>query len=132
MNLASSGKELRVVHNQKGAPTYTKDLAYGLKQLIERSSRVNGFKIYHLANSGETTWFEAAKKLLEKMHSKIPIKSITAAELNRPAKRPENSILDLSKIKKEQGIELRRWDDALNDYWSEVLEKEWQTVAASR
>ena len=132
MEKASKEKELCVVNDQKGAPTYTKDLALGIKMLIERASRIQGFRIYHVANGGQTTWFEAAEKVLEKMRLPIPIKAISSDELNRPAKRPANSALNLARIKNELGIELRRWDEAFHEFWSETLEKEWQSVVTSR
>lgn len=127
----SKEKEFRVVNDQKGAPTYTKDLAHGLKMLIERANRIQGFRIYHLANGGQTTWFDAARELAAKVDSKIQARPISSRELDRPAKRPANSVLNLARIKKDLGIELRRWDEALNEFWSEVLQKEWRMITRS-
>lgn len=115
---------LSVVDDQKGAPTYTLDLAEGLKQLIERARRPKGFEIYHLANTGSTTWYGAAKKLVEKTGQKVDLKPISSAELNRPAKRPANSVFDQSKIKSAYQIQLRSWEDALNHYWEHTLRHE--------
>jgi dTDP-4-dehydrorhamnose reductase len=131
MEKASMGKELRVVQDQKGAPTYTKDLAQGIKMLIERTSRIQGFRILHLANAGQTTWFEAAQKMIRKMDPNVSVKPISSEELSRPAKRPANSALNLARIKKDLKIELRRWDEALDEFWNETLEKEWQSVTRS-
>ena len=132
MNLASNKKELKVVSDQKGAPTYTKDLAAGLKTFIERSNRAKGTRIYHLANTGVTSWFEAAKKLLEEMGLNLPVKPISSKEWKEmnpdSAVRPANSVLGMVKIKNEFGIELRNWNDAFNEFWNEVLEKEWQSL----
>ncbi len=131
MEKASKEKELCVVNNQKGAPTYTKDLARGIKMLIERANRIQGFRIYHLANGGQTTWFEATQKVLEKMRSQVLVHAVSLGSLNRPAKRPLNSVLNSTRIKNELGIELRRWDEAFHEFWSETLEKEWQSVVTS-
>ncbi len=118
-------KELKVVNDQLGAPTYTRDLAQGLKTLIERGKRVKGCEIFHLANSGTTTWYEAAQKLVAKTGEKIEIKPITSTELNRPARRPANSVLNMQKIETAYGIKLRNWEAAFNDFWNDVLSREW-------
>ena len=132
MEKALQEKELQVVNDQKGAPTYTKDLAQGIKMVAERANRISGHQIYHLANTGQTSWFEAARKVTEKMRAQVLLKPISSEILNRPAKRPANSVLNMTKIKDQFGIELRKWDEAFNEFWSMVLEKEWQSVTASR
>lgn len=120
------GEELKVVDDQKGAPTYTKDLAQALKRLIENGSRTKGCVVYHLANRGETTWFQAAKRVLKKTGLTLKLIPITSNELNRPAKRPANSVFCLDRIKHEHGVELRPWDEAFEEFWGEVLNSEWQ------
>ena len=117
----SKNQPLKVVDDQKGAPTYTKDLAGGIKQLIQKNCRVRGFELYHLANQGETTWFGAAKRLAEKIRKKISIVPTSPTELGRPAKRPSNSVLDMSKIKNADHIELRNWKDAFDDFLEHEL-----------
>ena len=123
---------LRVVNDQEGAPTYTKDLAKGISNLIEKGNRVEDYRIYHLANSSQTTWFEAAQKLLKKMNSNVDLKPISSQELNRPAKRPQNSVFNMSRIKNDYGIELRSWEEALEGFWKESLAKEWQREIVSQ
>ncbi|OGW84499.1 MAG: dTDP-4-dehydrorhamnose reductase [Omnitrophica bacterium RIFCSPHIGHO2_02_FULL_46_11] len=122
--LAREKKELRIVDDQRGVPTYTKDLAKAIRILIERGSRAKGYHLYHIANTGETTWFQAAKKFLEKTSPDIKLIPISSQELNRPAKRPLNSVFNMERIKKDFGIQLRRWDEALLQFQSEVLKKE--------
>ncbi len=117
-------KELRVVNDQKGAPTYSKDLAIGLKLFLERSSRPKGCEIYHLANQGAVSWHEVAKELLQEMKISKEIKPISSAELNRAAKRPANSVFNMTKMKTRYGIELRSWKAAFHDFWNEVLKFE--------
>ena len=121
----SKKEPLQVVNDQYGAPTYTKDLAEGIASLIKKGKRVKGFDIYHLANSGKTTWYEVAKKVIEKVGEPIMITPISSEQLNRPAKRPKNSIFDMTKIKSTYQLSLRSWEDAFNDYWETELKKEW-------
>ena len=121
-------KELSVVNDQKGGPTYSKDLAIGLKLFLERSSRPKGCEIYHLANQGAVSWHEVAKELLQEMKISKEIKPISSAELNHAAKRPANSVFDMSKMRTRYGIELRSWNEAFRDFWDEVLKFEWQEM----
>ena len=132
LHSALEKQELRVVDDQRGAPTYTKHLAKGLRALIEKGTRVKGSIAYHLANEGETTWFQAAKKLLAKTNSKNEVKPISSQELARPAKRPSNSVLNMTKIKKAYGIQLPSWEQGFDEFWNESLEKEWQSLIVSR
>lgn len=125
-------KEIRVVNDQKGAPTYTKDLANAFKILVEKAGRRSGCHIYHLANSGETTWYGAARRLLEKARFEGKIIPVNSDELNRPAKRPANSVLNMEKIKKDFDIQLRPWNEALDEFWDEVLKHEWESALKPR
>ena len=131
MRAAARGETLRVVDDKKGAPTYTKDLAKAFRTLIVETNRSKGCHIYHLANEGVTTWFRAAKELLKKMNSTVKLIPITSKELNRPAKRPINSVFDLSRMKRDFGITLPPWEDSFNQFWSEILEPEWQSLVKS-
>jgi len=116
LNLAKEKRELTVVNDQIGSPTYTLDLAKGMAEIIEK--RIP-FGIYNLTNQGYCSWYELAKKILEYAGLKdLEVKPVTSEEFHRPAVRPKNSRLDNSKIKKA-GIQLRPWDEALKDYLSE-------------
>ena len=129
LHAAQKGEELRVVNDQKGAPTYTKHLAVGLRHLIEKGSRVQGYVVYHLANEGETSWFQAAKKILEKTNLNNDLRPISSRELKRPAKRPLNSIFNMTRVKKDFDIRLPTWTEAFDQFWKDSLEKEWQNFA---
>ena len=128
LKMALKGEKLRVVDDQKGAPTYTKDLAKAIRALIEKGNRAKGCHTYHLANSGETTWFKATKKMFERAHLDVDLQPITSKELNRLAKRPLNSVFDTTRIQKDFGVRLRSWEEALDEFWSESLEKKCQSL----
>jgi len=123
---AKQGTELSVVNDQTGAPTYTKDLAQGIQVLIEKGRRVKGWEIYHLANDGQTTWHDAAVRCLTKLGVRYNVKSINSKVLNRPAKRPANSIFDMTKIRGAYDIKLRSWDQALDEFSKTTLKDEWK------
>jgi dTDP-4-dehydrorhamnose reductase len=103
---------VEVVDDQRGAPTYAKDLALPLKTLIENGNS----GIYHIANSGSCTWFEFAKEVFSQLKMKIEVKPITSATLNRKAVRPLYSVYDCSKLQKDTGIIMRSWQAALKEY----------------
>ena len=93
INKANTEKELKIVNDQRGSPTYTKDLADKIGEIISRER----YGIYHVTNSGSCSWFEFAKKIVDISNigpiRLIPIKS---SELNRLAKRPANSVLQMT------------------------------------
>ncbi len=116
LRLGADRDELKVVGDQYGAPTYAHDLALysldafmiGLEKKVDQKFPSG---IYHLCNSGVTTWCDFAKAILpgKKIHS------IPSSEFPTPAKRPSNSRMSLEKFKKTFGIEPRSWDQALNE-----------------
>lgn len=132
LRLASDQENIRIVEDQKGAPTYTKDLAGAFRTLIEKADRRGGCRIYHMTNSGLTTWHHAAETLLKKIHFAGELVAISSNELARPAKRPANSVLDTKKIQRDFGIRLRPWEAALDEFWNEVLSDEWESQTRVR
>lgn len=115
LRLAHELDELKIVNDQKGSPTYTFDLAKGIKKLIGAKK----FGTYHLTNSSSCTWYQFAKKILKIKRIKKRVVPITSSELNRPAKRPVYSVLNNQKAKKI-GINFKPWHRALNQYLKTV------------
>ena len=117
---------LDVVNDLQFSPTYTLDLAYKLREVIEKSLP---FGIYHITNGGTCSWYEFAKKIFElsNLHPKLkPISSINN-KLDEGIKRPHNTVL-INKRIEENGLKiLRSWDDALLAYLQEI-EKEGNIV----
>jgi len=113
--LAQEKPELRVVNDQTGCPTYTRDLAHAIKALIEGNPQ----GIYHVANQGTCTWYEFARRIIELTNSPANVIPINSDEIKRPAKRPVYSVLDCSRFMQETGMELRHWDAALQEYLQE-------------
>jgi dTDP-4-dehydrorhamnose reductase len=117
---AKTEKALKVVDDQAGSPTYTKDLAKALHALIDkcsdRGSRISDFGVYHISNSGEVSWYRYAKEILRITGSKTKVIPISSQELSRPAERPAMSVLDNSKFVKFTGYRMRPWRAALKEY----------------
>ena len=104
--------EIKVVNDQFGSPTYTKDLARATKELLVQEY---GFGVYHLTNSGYCSWYEFAKEILKNANSKAKVVPISSMQLNRPAKRPKCSILISTKFKNR----LPLWSVGLKRYLGE-------------
>ncbi|MBI3600210.1 MAG: dTDP-4-dehydrorhamnose reductase [Nitrospinae bacterium] len=118
-------KIIKVVNDQKGSPTYTIDLSHAIEKLISYSfssplpigERGGVRGIFNITNSGECSWYQFTKKILEFAEIKgVEVMPITSEELNRPARRPVYSVLDCSKFKNTANYQIRHWEDALKDY----------------
>lgn len=105
-------KKIKIVTDQIGAPTYTKDLAVMIKKLIN----THNFGTYHLTNSGWTSWYNFGKKVVEWANLSVEIVPITSSYLVRPAKRPKNFRLLNFMWERVFGGKMRRWEDALYEY----------------
>ena len=114
MRLMKERDSLNIVGDQKGRPTYAKDLAHATIQILialNKGKQISG--IYHYANAGETTWFGFAEKIKALTGLECDLKAITSDQFPTPAKRPNYSVLDTSKIENDLGIEIPSWEIAL-------------------
>ena len=117
LRLASQREELRVVHDQKGSPTFTRDLSGAIAQLLEKDLR----GILHVTNSGSCSWFEFAERILALKpppSARVRIHPISSSELGRPARRPAFSVLDCSRFENAVGRKMRDWEEGLQEYLS--------------
>ncbi len=104
---------LRVVDDQRGSPTYTRDLAAALAT----SAELGLTGTYHVTNRGACTWLEFARTILDLAGRRdVEVLPISTAELGRPAPRPANSVLDVGKFEAATGLLLPPWQEALADY----------------
>ncbi|TEB04617.1 dTDP-4-dehydrorhamnose reductase [Pelotomaculum schinkii] len=108
-SMAQQKDELKVVNDQQGAPTYTVDLAKALVDL--NASHVYG--TYHITNTGYTTWYGFAKKILKVAGFKTLVNPCATKDFPRPAARPHNSVLNPFPIEKVIGYTLPDWDNAV-------------------
>lgn len=114
MRLMKDKDALNIVGDQKGRPTYAKDLALATIQIIKALNEGKSIKgIYHYANTGETTWFGFAEKIKAFAGLTCNLTAISTAQFPTPAKRPTYSVLDTQKIENELGITIPNWETAL-------------------
>jgi dTDP-4-dehydrorhamnose reductase len=106
---------LRLVTDEIGSPTYARDLARSIINLMVKN--VEG--IFHFVNSGEASRYDLAIKTLEYANlTSVKVEKITAFEFKTRAKRPKYSVLDTSKYANIFGIP-RRWEDALRAFFED-------------
>lgn len=108
--LAKEQDELDMVNDQISKPTYTKDFAKALYELVTEKY---AFGIYHLVNEEETTPYEFANEIFKIKNINIKTNPISYTTYSSKVKRPINAILINTKFPK-----LRSWKEAIKDYLS--------------
>ena len=121
LSLSKKNKELKVVNDQIGSPTYAKDLAKAIKEIIEKKSDKYG--IYHVTNKGEVSWYEFAKKIFEIKNIEIKVNPCTSEEFPRPAPRPHYSVLSNQKWIDAGFTPMRDYEEALNEYLNSLKDE---------
>ena len=121
MRLMKERESLNIVADQKGRPTYAKDLAMATMKLIESINAGKSIKgVYHFANMGETTWFDFAAKIKAIAGLDCALNPIETKDFPTPAKRPAYSVLDTSNIEEALSISIPHWEDALESCMKEI------------
>lgn len=113
LNLFATKEELSIVADQFGQPTNANDLAEAIMKIIKSEKITPG--IFNFSNLGRISWFDFAEKIAELSDAKIKLNAIETSQYPTPAKRPKNSVLDLDKISKTYGIQLKPWEESLED-----------------
>ena len=113
LNLFATKEELNIVADQFGQPTNANDLAEAIMKIIKSEKIKPG--IFNFSNLGRISWFDFAKKIAELSEAKIKLNAIETSQYPTPAKRPRNSVLDLDKISKTYAIQLKPWEESLED-----------------
>ena len=106
LNLAKNNKNLKVVDDQIGSPTWTVDLSNGIINLLKEDAE---FGTYHICGAGATSWYGFAKEIFNQAGVEVNLTPCTTDEFPRPAKRPSFS-------KMESDGNCRNWKVALRDY----------------
>lgn len=114
LNLAKTHKELTVVDDQYGRPSWTKTLAEFMTFAVDK--RLD-YGIYHLSNDNSCNWYEFASAILA--DKDVTVKPVSSKEYPQKAWRPRHSILDLSKTK-ATGFEIPTWQDALKNFLKSI------------
>ena len=121
MRLMKERAQLNIVADQKGRPTYAKDLAIATMKMIEAMNAGKSIKgVYHYANQGETTWYDFAAKIKAIAGLSCDLQPIETKDFPTPAKRPAYSVLDTSTIEQDLAIDIPHWEAALESCIKEI------------
>lgn len=112
LKLGEEKKELSVVDDQIGAPTYTVDLAERIIDLIQTEK----YGVYHISNSGQCSWYEFAKAIFEESAIDVKVVPCTTKDFPRPAPRPSFSVLDHMGLRLNGFKEMPSWRDSLKKF----------------
>ena len=124
LRLMKERASLNIVADQKGRPTYAKDLAMATMKIIEALHAGKTIKgIYHFANQGETTWYDFAAKIKAIAGLTCDLQPIETKDFPTPAKRPAYSVLDTSRIEEALSLSIPHWEDALTSCMKEIEAK---------
>lgn len=117
LNAAKTHKELKVVADQIGSPTFTADLAGAIRDIITMPL----YGTYHVTNKGSCSWYEFAKKVLELAGvTEVTVLPIKAEEWPTPTRRPKLSVLRHYALELQGRDNIRPWDEALKDFISRL------------
>lgn len=122
LSLADKGyRELKVVDDQIGTPTYTYDLARLLVDMVQTDK----YGYYHATNEGGyISWADFAEEIFKQANKEVRVNRVTTEEYGTSiAKRPFNSRLDKSKLIENGFKPLPDWKDAVKRYLEEIKEK---------
>ncbi len=124
LRLFKEKEVVKVVSDQWGTPTHTKDLAGTIIKIIQDKSDKYG--IYHFTNEGRTNWYEFAKEIYERakkhklIKKNINIIPITTEEYPTKAVRPKNTYMSKEKIKSSFGLNIRDWGNSLEEFLMDI------------
>ena len=118
LRLAREGRDLRVVNDQHCTPSYARDVAEGIVDLIEADAQ----GAYHVVNEGYCTWFEFAREIFAAAGLAPSLTPVTTAEYPTPARRPPYSVLATGRMVAARGRPLRDWRAAVRAYLAEMGE----------
>ena len=118
LRLGREKDEIRVVSDQVGSPTYSRDLAVLLADMIV----TDRYGVYHASNEGFCSWYEFACAIMEKAGLPAKVVPVPSSEYPTRAKRPMNSRMSKDKLTANGFCRLPPWEDALARYLSELKE----------
>ncbi len=114
LRLLGEKESINVVSDQYGSPTYAADLAEAIMTIIEKENAEHSPSgIFNYCNKGVISWYEFANAIKDYIQSNCSVNPIPASAYPTPAKRPQYSVLDTTKIKATYGVAIPNWKDSL-------------------
>ncbi|NCO02147.1 MAG: dTDP-4-dehydrorhamnose reductase [Epsilonproteobacteria bacterium] len=122
LRLGKEKESLGVIFDQVGTPTYARDLAQAILEIIPKISS-DKVEIYNYSNEGVLSWYDFAKEIMQMAKLNCEINPIETKEYPTPAQRPHYSLLNKSKIKKAFNLTIPYYKDSLNECLIKMGEK---------
>ena len=116
---AARGEPLRIVNDQRGRPTFARNVARSVLELMSRPSMLEGEgapvsgKIWHVADGGEGSWLDLAKEALRLAGVQTDVRGVSSEEFGALARRPAYSVLDLTETEQALGRPMPEWRGVL-------------------
>jgi len=133
LRLGREREELRIVDDQVGAPTWSRDVAQATTAILARIADPDSGDaaawsgVYHLTAGGQTSWCGFARAIFGEAGALIPrvprLIPVGTADYPLPARRPRNSVLSSTKVQARFGIALPPWQEALSQVMRELREQ---------
>jgi dTDP-4-dehydrorhamnose reductase len=130
LRVAAERPEMKIVDDQHGAPTTAGELARLTRHILTTDPELGHAGLYHASGAGETTWHGFASEIIRLAALKNPAKPyatlipIPTADYPTPARRPENSRLDCSKVATTFGYRMPAWQQSLAETMAEIAPHE--------
>lgn len=123
LNLTATKPELKVVIDQTGTPTYARDLAEAIVNIIDNGKYSGNEGVYHFSDEGVCSWYDFTQEIAELSgHTKCKILPCRSSEFPSPVVRPSYSVLDKSKFKERFGIKIPYWKKSLKTCIKNLIE----------
>jgi dTDP-4-dehydrorhamnose reductase len=131
LRLMNERDEVTVVNDQRGSPTWARDLAALVAEIVRAVlwNRPPAYGIYHYTNEGSITWYDFAREIYDAgrslglINKDCAVKPCTSAEYPAKVMRPAYSVLDKAKIKAALGITVPPWDISLRHYLADAAKE---------
>ncbi|HSD60625.1 MAG TPA: dTDP-4-dehydrorhamnose reductase [Burkholderiales bacterium] len=130
LRLAREREELRIVDDQVGAPTWSRDIAQATAAILAKISGLSSGDaaewsgVYHLTAAGQTSWYGFAQAIFREAGALIPriprLIPVGTADYPLPARRPRNSVLSCAKVQARFGVARPAWQEALSQVMREL------------
>jgi dTDP-4-dehydrorhamnose reductase len=111
IKLMGERKELNVVYDQVGSPTYAADLAEVLYHISRLPEAPGG--IYHYSNGGVISWYEFAQVISHMIGADCIVHPVPTTSYPTPAKRPAFSVMNTDRIREVFGVQIKPWRKSL-------------------